>query len=94
MPNEKGILFLIKYLVKKLFIKQGEYKYSWSELFHVSIGNMEKVERHQHKGFDWEVLSEHIQQKFILVKQSGVQFPFLPTFCNPQVGMLFKSRSQ
>lgn len=90
VPNEKGILFLTKYLIKKLFIKQGEYKYSWSELFHAFIGNMEKVERHQHKGFDWEILREQIQEKFTCIEQSGVQFSFLPTFCNPQIGLLFK----
>lgn len=49
IPNEKGIVFLAKFLAKKFFIKDSE-QYSLSEIMNATLGRMSRVDRREHKG--------------------------------------------
>ena len=91
VPNEKGVLFAMKY-VAKVMMGDAE-KYSIKELFAAVLGKMNYVERCEHKGFDWEDLKKNLDQHFVPVEVSGVQFPRLPLWANPQIGMVFTSRA-
>ncbi|HEY7986877.1 MAG TPA: hypothetical protein VIE17_08145 [Methylophilaceae bacterium] len=51
VPNEKGIVFLAKWLAKKILSKDAE-SYSISELANATLGRMDLVARREHKGFD------------------------------------------
>jgi hypothetical protein len=91
VPNEKGLIFLVKWIMKSLFYP-GRETYTASEVFHATIGNMAKVRRDEHKGFDWEQLRDQMAERFDLVKVEGVQFPWLPAALNVQLGMIFRAR--
>lgn len=92
VPNEKGLVLLVKYILKELFYP-GKESYTAREVMHATLGNMSKVRREEHKGFDWEELRDQIAARFDLVKVEGVQFPWLPKSANVQIGMVFKSRA-
>lgn len=92
VPNEKGLLFLVKYLVKK-FILGGAEKYTASELLNATLGRMGNVRRNQHKGFDWEELSRSLSTYFDIVSVEGVQFPSLPLSVNAQIGFVLRSKA-
>lgn len=91
VPNEKGGLFLGKYLIKRFFWG-GEKEYRLKEVLFATFGKMGYVKREEHKGFDWELLLSDLKEKFDLVEVQGVQFPFMPTWVNAQIGFVFKSR--
>jgi len=92
VPNEKGIVFAAKQLVKLLFLERGgKYPYSFKEFFFATIGQLEKVERGEHKGFDWEVLRAELEQSFVLEGCSGLQLPILGPYLNASIGLRFRN---
>lgn len=52
-PNEKGIFFLLKRLLKPT---QDVETYSIRDIFNIFLGRTNYVSRDQHKGFDYEQL--------------------------------------
>ena len=44
VPNEKGLLFLAKYLTKKIYVG-GARQYTFSEILYATIGRLDKVSR-------------------------------------------------
>jgi hypothetical protein len=92
VPNEKGLLFLTKYLVKKLVVG-GADEYTFAEVMNATFGRMERVARAEHKGFDWEKLLAELKIYFDIEKVQGIQFPWAPLSCNPQIGFVLRSRT-
>jgi len=92
VPNEKGLLFLVKYLAKKLVVG-GASDYSVKEVFSATLGRMNRVERNEHKGFDWEQLLGQLKKYFDVKEVEGIQFPWLPLSFNAQIGVVMTSRS-
>lgn len=90
VPNEKGVLFLIKYLLKR-FYYGGYEQYSISELINATLGRMKYVVRNQHKGFDYAELRSHLKKYFELVEEQGIPFSNLPLWMNTQIGFVLKS---
>lgn len=90
VPNEKGLLFLVKYLLKLIVHRDSTQGYTAFEVLCATFGRMKHVKRNQHKGFDYLVLREILERKFELVRVEGVQFPLLPLWCNPQIGFVFR----
>lgn len=93
VPNEKGLVFLAKWLVKKLFLKYSGQKYRFSEIVAATFGQMHKVERNDHKGFDYDALIRQIQQHFDLVRIEGMPIPYLPISLSFTVCILAKSKT-
>jgi SAM-dependent methyltransferase len=93
IPNEKGIVFLIKWIMKRLFSNDAE-KYSFNELLNASLGRMHLVERREkcHKGFDYISLVRQVEEYFELISVSGHPYGFLPTSLCYGVGVVAKSR--
>lgn len=87
VPNEKGIMFLLKFLVKKLFSGDTQ-DYTFYEAISATLGRMENVVRREHKGFDYETLLESISKNFKIYGISGYPFPFLPVWLNFGVGII------
>lgn len=77
VPNEKGVFFLIKYLIKLIFMKLPQ-PYTFKEIIYSIIGMSKKVQRNQHKGFDYDDLAKKISKYFNIIKFSGHPFGFLP----------------
>jgi hypothetical protein len=92
VPNEKGIIFLVKYIVKGLFLK-NEYQYSFKEVLAATFGKMDSVKRNDHKGFDWQKLLGDLKEYFEVLEVQGVQFPLLPAWSNAQIGFVLMSKS-
>lgn len=87
VPNEKGIVFFFKYLAKKLM--GGDVRhYSFSEFINATLGNMDKVERDEHKGFNYREMIEAISTYFDIVEVSGHPITFAPAILNFGVGII------
>ncbi len=92
VPNEKGIIFLAKYVVKGVFLK-NDYLYSFKEVLAATFGKMDYVKRNDHKGFDYKKLLGDLNEYFDVLEVKGVQFPLLPAWSNLQIGFVLKSKS-
>ncbi len=85
-PNEKGVVFFFKYLVKLLF---GEVeKHSLAEFMNATLGRSHRVRRGHHKGFDYEWLTRVVSEYFDVIEVSGRPFPRLPPALNFTVGIV------
>ena len=92
VPNEKGIVFLLKYIVKSIFL-EGNQKYSWSELFDATFGRLHKIDQDDHKGFDYDELIGQISREFDVVRTEPIPFTALPRWAGFTVGIIAKKRS-
>jgi 2-polyprenyl-3-methyl-5-hydroxy-6-metoxy-1,4-benzoquinol methylase len=91
IPNEKGIVFLLKWLFKKTIYKKVK-EYSLAELWNATLGKMHLVERKGHKGFDYDSLIHQIEKHFEIVTVCGMPFQFLPTSLSFTVGVIAKKQ--
>lgn len=90
VPNEKGVVFFFKYLVKLLF---GEVeKHSLGEFVNATLGRMDRVKRGHHKGFDYERLTRLIAEYFDIVEVSGLPFAALPTALSFTIGIVARKK--
>ncbi len=95
VPNEKGIIFLLKHLTKKLTQEKKEQEdVSLKELFYSTFGNLKKVKRNvkHHKGFDYSELKKDLQKHFDIVESNGLPFTSLPVSLNFTVGFVCKKK--
>jgi 2-polyprenyl-3-methyl-5-hydroxy-6-metoxy-1,4-benzoquinol methylase len=91
VPNEKGLVFLAKWIVKRIFSKDAE-DYSLAELTSATLGRMEQVARREHKGFDYQSLVKDIAKHFDVIAVSGHPLGFLPSALCFGIGIIAKSR--
>jgi SAM-dependent methyltransferase len=90
VPNEKGPVFLVKYMVKRLF---GDYiPYRPVEIWGALIGRMDLVERNDHKGFDYDDIVRLVGMHFDLLEVSGYPFRRLPRWMGFGVGIAARAR--
>ena len=89
VPNEIGILFALKFVIKRIFFSPENY--SLKEYILQTFGFSNKVVRDQHKGFNYKFLKREIESVgYNCIKIEGVQFPFLPKSLSPQIGMIYE----
>jgi 2-polyprenyl-3-methyl-5-hydroxy-6-metoxy-1,4-benzoquinol methylase len=91
VPNEKGLVFFLKYVTKIIFSGDAQ-NYTMSEFINAILGRMEKVARKEHKGFDYEMLIESISKYFEIYTISGYPVGFLPPCLNFGVGVIGKKK--
>lgn len=94
VPNERGLVFFLKYFFKKLFIVQRE-PYTNKEIWFALIGKLDKVERNDtsHKGFDYKKLILDLEKYFDIEEVNGIPFSFLPASLNFTIGIIVKKKS-
>ena len=92
VPNEKGPVFLLKYIIKHGLLRSGE-TYSAKEVFHATLGNLERVERNEHKGFDHEALTRQIAKHFDIVSVRALPFGWLPLWASFTIAVIARSRT-
>ena len=93
VPNESGLFFLSKFILKK--ITQGEDEtYSLKEILNTTFGRINKVERseHGHKGFDYKALIILLSEYFEIVDIKGIPFSWLPKSLNFSIALVLKPR--
>ena len=72
VPNEKGLFFLIKELIKPKGIENGKQpKFSFMEIINLTLGKTNYVKRDEHKGFDYDHLIYDIRKFFNVTSVSG-----------------------
>lgn len=91
VPNEKGILFLTKWLIKKT-LRADVQHYTISELINATLGRMDRVARREHKGFDYDLLIKQIAQYFDVIDVSGIPFGCFPPSLCFGIGIVAKSK--
>ena len=92
VPNEKGLVFLAKWLVKKCFMSRAE-QYSINELVNSTIGRCHLVSRKEHKGFDYHDLLSEVKKEFEIVHIVGIPNNFLPLSLNFGVGIVARKKT-
>lgn len=92
VPNEKGVVFLAKWLATRILSKDAEH-YSLSELANATLGRMDLVARREHKGFDYVSLVKNIEKYFDVIDVSGHPLGFLPYSLCFGIGIVAKSRA-
>ena len=92
VPNEKGLLFIAKWFAKAIFTEDS-YRYSFSELLNSIRGRMDRVKRHEHKGFDYDALVAEVSQYFDIVEVSGIPMRSSPRAMWFGVGIIAKSKT-
>lgn len=93
VPNEKGVVFLGKWLVKALLLRDsGGERYRPSELVFATLGLTSKVKRDEHKGFNYADLVKHMERYFDVISVSGVPFGFAPLSFS--VGIVAKPKAK
>lgn len=90
-PNERGIVFLAKWLAKKLLSKDAHH-YSLSELTNATFGRMTLVARRHHKGFDYKSLVKEVEKHFDVIDVSGHPLRFLPCSLSYGIGIVAKPK--
>ena len=91
-PNEKGVVFFFKHLVKLLF---GEVeKHSFAEFLNATLGRTDRVQRGHHKGFDYARLAKVVGEYFDVVEVTGQPISTLPPALNFTVGIVAKKRAE
>ena len=67
-PNEKGIFFLLKRLLKPT---QDVETYSIRDIFNIFLGRTNYVSRDQHKGFDYDHLIYDVRKYYDIIEVKG-----------------------
>ena len=93
VPNEKGLVFLCKWIYKKILSKDATH-YSFTELINASLGRMQHVYRKEHKGFDYLSVIDQINVHFEIIAVSSLPMRFLPRpFCFG-IGIIAKTKNR
>ncbi len=92
VPNEKGFVFLTKYMVKA-FLGSNQ-KYTPTEVLNATLGRLAKVPRDDHKGFDYDVLINQLREFFDVVEVEPIPFKLLPRSLGFTIGIVARTRRQ
>ncbi len=87
VPIERGLTWVLKRWAKAMLGIPRE-QYSWMECWHAALGNMDKVKRNQHKGFDDRRLVQMLAKRFRILEVSGIYPGFGWLGWNFQVGIV------
>ena len=89
VPNEKGIVFAAKSLVKRA--TNADYSpYTASEWADAVLGRCHRIPRDEHKGFDYRKLMRQLAEYFQVESVSGLPFAHLPAPLGFTMGIVAK----
>lgn len=92
-PNEKGAVFLGKYLAKRLMPSLGSVdEFSLRDVVNSTLGQCAAVEHDCRKGFDYATMNATIGRYFRLDEVVGLPLRGLPVSANFTVGIAASSR--
>ena len=91
VPNEKGPVFLAKWLVKRIALRDDDaHRYTVVEVLNATLGRMHLVRRDEHKGFDYAALATKLSERFDVLSVVGL--PLGPPLLAFSVGLIAKTR--
>jgi 2-polyprenyl-3-methyl-5-hydroxy-6-metoxy-1,4-benzoquinol methylase len=91
IPNETGIVFLVKFILKRIFTKD-KAKYSFPEIINAVLGRMEFVSRNEHKGFDYRVILGEVKKEYKLISVYGIPWRWLPLCISYSIGIVAETK--
>ncbi|MFO1412765.1 MAG: methyltransferase domain-containing protein [Burkholderiales bacterium] len=91
VPTEIGPVFLAKWVAKALLRGDPE-PYTSAELLWTTIGASGRVERREHKGFDYRRLLDDLALRFDIVSVSGQPVRFVPPWLSFGVGIVARTK--
>ena len=91
VPIEKGVVFAVKHLIKWAGRMDAE-PYTLSEYANATIGRMDKIQRHEHRGFDYSVMIQSAARFFDILDVSPYPIHFLPDSIGFGVGIVGKAK--
>ena len=91
VPNEKGLVFLAKYVVKRACRVAPTYR--GAEIMWATLGRMSSLARNEHKGFDYESVIAAVSRYFEVLEVTGYPFRSLPRSTGFGVGILARARA-
>ncbi len=92
VPIEKGLVFATKYLIKRIGRMDAE-SYTLGEYTNAVLGRMDKVPRHEHRGFDYSTIIQSAARFFDILDVSSFPIPFFPESIGFGVGIIGKAKS-
>lgn len=92
VPNEKGIIFLMKYLMKAAYYGDN-YEYSARDVVNATLCRMSAIERFEHKGFDYMAFARKIDAYFNVESLHAIPLKFMPPFLAVTVGIVASSKA-
>ena len=90
VPNELGPVFLAKYLAKRMLYGDGQL-YRPAEVVAAALRRSDKVERDDHKGFDYRHVIAEVGKRFEILEVKGLASLGLPPALAPTVGIFARS---
>jgi len=94
VPNEKGVPLLLRQSVKSLMSWNEEGssdKYTAREFLDGVLGRMDRIARHEHKGFDYDALVRQIAKRFEIASVEGIPSRALPPSLSFSVGIVART---
>lgn len=93
VPNELGLIFLVKHMVKRLVYRDSDpVHYSWGEVVAATLRRSDRVKRDEHKGFDYRKLISEIAERFQIERVEGVPRFGLPLSLSATIGIVASPR--
>tara|TARA_A100001388_G_scaffold276415_1_gene264117 strand:+ start:824 stop:1537 length:714 start_codon:yes stop_codon:yes gene_type:complete len=93
VPNEKGIFFLLKYIIKPKNDDPGIVIYSLKDILNLTLGRTNYVNRNEHKGFDYDHLIYDVRKYFDIVAIEGYpKIKFIPKFLSFGIAIVAKTK--
>ena len=86
VPNEKGIAFAVKYLFRSVL--GGNDPYTFREAVDATLCRMDRIARHEHKGFDYAEVVALLGRRLAIESIAGIPFTGLPPVLNASVGIV------
>ena len=71
VPNEKGVFFILKRLLKPSQDELGAYRFSFRDYIYLLFNKTNKVERNKYKKFDYDHLIYDVRKYFDIVEGNG-----------------------
>jgi hypothetical protein len=91
VPNEKGTALLQKTLGGLILGHKRPIVYERGEFINSLLGRMDRVQRNQHKGFDYDKLAQALRRHFRHVAVQGPRLRWLPLSFQLTIGMVAKN---
>ncbi len=91
VPNEMGIVFALKWLYKR-FLLGGAERYSPAEFCNATLYRMHRIERLEHKGFDYRELRGQLAAHFDVRSVESIPLPFMPPALSFSVGIVASAK--
>ena len=90
VPNEIGPICFVKQTLKKLVL--GGSQFTWSDIFNATFGRTDRIDRLDHRGFNYRRLVRRLERSFRVVAVRGIPFTFLPAYLNVTVGIVLEPK--